>query len=336
MIYWQIGSGSGERDYSQVCLDFGVALVGPGYLGNYKEHPEAYADRKDDIKKVRPLVRMKRGERIVLRKGKKRIIAVGEITGEYDYSNLFSDIDGWDLQHFVKVKWKDIKHTFSDSILSGSTAQRLKDLRAIKLIENRWDKSKFLKPKYNLDKIDQAGLELKDSKIEESLIKSGISIKTAEEMTRTIIRVKKLGKWYLDSKSRYSAEHEIRTFLVIPFFQSLGWPAQKVAIELGRGRKKIDIALYDDAEREHPIALIETKKIDSGMGYAYWQLLSYAKKFPSVKYLITTTGLRYALYEKQRGDWIQTAYMNFNKMLDRHCCYPDIKGVTYFIEKLLP
>lgn len=336
MIYWQIGCGSGGRDFNQVCLDFGVALVGPGDIGNYYEHREAYAEWQEAEDKVGRLARMKKGERIVLRKGKKAIKAVGEIIGEYDYSNQFSDIDGWDLQHFVKVKWKDIAHIFSNAPLGATTVQHLRDKRVTELIENLWEKSNFIKSTENLVKIVEKRQELKESQIEESLINSGISIKTAEEMTRTIIRVKKLGMWYNNTKSRYSAEHEIRTFLVIPFFQSLGWPAQKIAIELAIQRKKIDIVLYKDADRQNPIALVETKKIDSGLEHAYWQLLSYVDNFPSVEYLITTTGLRYALYEKRGNDWTQTAYINFNKMSDRHCCYPDIKGVTYFIEKLLP
>ena len=335
MIYWQIGSGDDERNFSQVFLDFGVALVGPGDEGSYKENPEAYED-EGAMTNITPLLQMKRGERIVLRKGRKQIIAVGEIAGEYDYSILFSDIDGWDISHFIKVKWKDINHRFEKSILGGSTLQHLGDERAIKLIESRWDKGKFVKPSRDPDEKIEEAQELDESKIEQSLIDSGISIKSAEEMTRTIIRVKKLGLWYTKTKNRYSAEHEIRTFLVIPFFQSLGWPAQKIAIELGIPSKKIDIVLYNDADKEHPIAFVETKKIDSGLEFAYRQLLGYVENFPSVEYLITTTGLRYALYEKQGGDWNQTAYMNFDKMLDRHCCYPDIEGVTYFIKKLLP
>jgi len=45
------------------------------------------------------------GDIIVLRVGTQYVYGVGEIVGDYDWSDLFSDVQGWDLQHFRRVRW---------------------------------------------------------------------------------------------------------------------------------------------------------------------------------------------------------------------------------------
>lgn len=66
--YWQVGSGQGARDYSQECLDYGLAFVGERY--------------EDEIRKIED------GDVVVLRDGTRKIVAVGraishggEVTG---------------------------------------------------------------------------------------------------------------------------------------------------------------------------------------------------------------------------------------------------------------
>lgn len=340
MNYWQIGSGDSDRDYSNVFFDFGVALVGPGDYGNFIKNRSEYDFKApNDIKKIEPLLRMKKGNRIVLRKGRKIILAVGEIIdGQYGYSSLFSDIDGWDLQHYIRVDWRQLEFKFENSILSMSTLEGLDHPEVKNVVEQKWDKSPRKTKKYELSEIPVVEYpkdRLDDEALETFLIEKGFRIIDAENMTRTISRVRKLGMWYLKERGENSSEHEVRTFLIIPFFQSLGWSEQRIGIEVPDGKRKIDIVFYSDSGRKKPIVLIETKKIWTGLEYAYGQIKDYAKKFPTVQYLITTDGLRYTLYQQINGRWEETAYMNFRKMLDRHSCYPNIRGVTYLINQLL-
>lgn len=174
-------------------------------------------------------------------------------------------------------------------------------------------------------------------KLENFLIRQGLRIEKAENMKRIIHQVEKLSKWYLHEGKDVSSEHEIRTFLVIPFLLALGWSEQRIGIEVPiTDKKKVDVVIYDNPQRKSAFALVETKKIWTGFYWAHHQLKEYAHSFPSVKYLIATDGLRYSLHEKKDGSWHYTAYMNFRKMLDRHTCYKHIKGSTYLISKLIP
>lgn len=337
MQYWQIGNGDSGRDYSKVFFDFGVALVGPGNSGRYPENLDLYQKIDGAVDKISPLHKIVVGDRIILRNGRQKIIAVGEITKGYDYSNHFRDIDGWDLQHFVKVFWRDIKKDFKKNWLSMSTLERLNKPEVREFIDKSWASANPIQKKHNIEKIPVQDSLLNDMDIESNLINKGLPVEQAENMTRTIARVRKVGDWYLNTKNQYASEHEIRTFLVIPFLQSLGWPAQRIGIEVAdSGKKRIDIVLYNDPMRENPIALIETKKIWSGLDQAFHQLENYSKQYSTVKYLITTTGLRYVLHEKIKGEWRQTAYMNFSIMLPKHPCYPKIEGVYYLLNRLFP
>lgn len=337
MNYWQIGSGDSTRDYSDVFFDFGVAIVGPGNNGHYLENNDKYDEASS--KKIEPLFSMKMGDRIVLRKGRQRILAVGEIkTGDYGYSNLFSDIDGWDLQHYIEVEWRKLDHNFLKNILSMSTLQRLEASEVIQFIEECWGILEKIPTKFKLDKVEV--IDTKDGRItneelESFLIEQGLRISDAENMTKTIKRVEKLGIWFLNERGENSSEHEVRTFLVIPFLLSLGWSEQRIGIEVSCERKRIDIILFQDTKRKIPIVLLETKKIWTGLRNAYDQIEFYAKNLTTVKYLMTTDGLRYSFYEKINENWEETAYLNFRKMLDRHTCYKRIKGVKYIVGKLL-
>ncbi len=104
---WQIGTGDDTRMYLDIFLSFGVALVGPGYPGIegepsteifYKEH-----SNKHNWGAV--LKQVKRGQWMIAKKGKGCIVALGHVIEEYNYSHIFSDVEGWDLQHYLKIKW---------------------------------------------------------------------------------------------------------------------------------------------------------------------------------------------------------------------------------------
>ena len=335
MNYWQVGCGADERDYSQVMYDFGVAIVGPGDPGSFPEHKEEYDE--ESRKKIQPLFRMKCGDRIVLKNGRKQMLAVGEVIGEYGYSRLFSDIDGWDLGHYIEVDWRELSNDFGKNVLSMATLQRLDVKEVIDFIEKNWAVKDRKEKKYSLRDVPVVDGLITSDKLESFLIRKGLRIERAENMTRTIHQVEKLSKWYLHEGKDVSSEHEIRTFLVIPFLLALGWSEQRIGIEVPIGNKKrVDVVIYDNPQRKSAFALVETKRIWTGFYWAHHQLKEYSHSFPPVKYLIATDGLRYSLHEKKDDSWHYTAYMNFRKMLDRHTCYEHIKGTTYLISKMIP
>ena len=44
------------------------------------------------------------GDLVVARRGLRRALYLG-VLGEYGWSNAFDDIEGWDLQHYRRVRW---------------------------------------------------------------------------------------------------------------------------------------------------------------------------------------------------------------------------------------
>jgi hypothetical protein len=345
MTYWQIMNGDAGRDYSQVFFEFGVALAGPGDNGPLDLVDTAKNGKysASDLAKIWPLTQMKRGDRIILKAGQTEMLAVGdvlEVDGKiYQYSNRFSDIDGWDLQHHVRVAWRTLPHTFAKRLLTRSTLEKCVQKEVIAHIEKNWGKAVEVGSPFTAHHTDQH-VRLTFEEFEQQLIDGGVGIEAAERISHTVRRVSKLSKWYKDSHA-WSSEHEIRTFLVVPFLQALGWYPQQVGIEvpLDGSRKKLDIVLYQSATRLDAVMLIETKRMGQGSFGASNQALSYIKgspQFASLQYYCTTDGLRYWLHKRVADRWNPFAYMRLDNPSRKNVAYPNCGGTMVFINHMIP
>lgn len=106
---WQVAAGNGNKNYSTLCLQQNIIMIGPG---NYGAWPDCEKEmRKDGITSRRiGIVRrfaedMKTRDIIVLRVGTQKVYGVGELVGGYDWSDDYQNVDGWDLQHSRRVRW---------------------------------------------------------------------------------------------------------------------------------------------------------------------------------------------------------------------------------------
>lgn len=106
---WQVAAGNGNKNYTHQCLAQNVIVIGPGHYGAW---PDCEKDmRKDGITErgigiVRRFAEeMKPGDIVVLRIGTRQVYGVGEIISSYDWSETYKDVQGWDLQHFRRVRW---------------------------------------------------------------------------------------------------------------------------------------------------------------------------------------------------------------------------------------
>ncbi len=285
---------------------------------------------------------MQEGDRVVLKRGRSTIQAVGEVVkyneSIYNYSDCFSDVDGWDLQHFLKVKWKDICIQLENSTaLHRSTMSRLHKVEVISRIEKEWGDHEFIRDKHVIPR-ETSTKEIDYHELEEELINLGLRIQDAENTSRTIEQVEKLANWYLNHKLS-GTEHEIRTFLVIPFLQALGWSPQKIGIEVSVNRSKLDIVLFRDNNREHPKIIVETKKMGDGSRAAIRQMKNYLSnntELLNIRNFIVTDGLRYWLYYRtDNNEWKPSAYMNFKNKMKKYSAYPNVDGMFGFIKKLI-
>ena len=97
---WQQAAGDTNRDYVDLCLEWGVILNGPGYLGPWPKCREPLLADGWSKHKLNDLQRfseeIKDGDIVVLRLGTSSVYGVGVIDGEYEYQANFGDVDGWD------------------------------------------------------------------------------------------------------------------------------------------------------------------------------------------------------------------------------------------------
>jgi len=302
-IIWQIGSGDDTRPYDDICLKFGIAIDGNS------------------------LLQVKKGNFIILRRGKKKILAVGEVIKEYDYSDLLSDVHGWDLQHYIGVQWyipeKPIE--FSRTPLAQEPLTRAYSNEVITRISNE---------DFVLHSGEQKNLsDLKIPKkntiedVSQALIDYGVRIQDAENISRTIERIIKLAKWYIENDYK-TLEYEIRTFLIVPLIVSLGWSEQKIKVEYNN----IDIAVFNKPfkgnYKESPQIIIETKRFHDGLYYAFEAAKHYAARYRDCNLLVSTNGYRFRLYEKTGDDFIESGYLNLFDMREHHYLNDNIYGAV--------
>ncbi len=107
---WQIAAGNGKNThYAKQCLQQDVIVFGPGRYGAWPDceilmRAGGWTATKAGIIK-RFAEDITQGDIIVLRVGTQKVYGVGEVVGDYNWSELFSDVQGWDLQHFRRVRW---------------------------------------------------------------------------------------------------------------------------------------------------------------------------------------------------------------------------------------
>lgn len=96
---WQQAAGDTDRNYSDLCLRWGVILNGPGYAGKWPDCEKPLRNEAErSARKVTDLRRfaeeMKDGDLVVLRIGTATVLGVGQIVGSYEWRDEFGDIDG--------------------------------------------------------------------------------------------------------------------------------------------------------------------------------------------------------------------------------------------------
>lgn len=327
-IIWQVGSGNDTRPYDDICLKFGIAMVGPGRFGDIR-NPKNIQRYKDEGESDwgSYLNQIEKGHFIILRRGKKKILAVGEVTKEYDYNMLLSDIHGWDLQHYICVDWYVPVNPieFSGTPLAQSTLARVYSDEVINRLATE-DFTSYTGIKNDLSQLKMPK-EIIVKDVTNSLVDYGLRIQDAENISKTIERIIKLASWY-NQNDYHVLEHEIRTFLVIPLLISLGWSEQKLKIEYN----KIDVAIFKKPfigdYKESPNIIIETKRFHDGLYYATEAAKYYAKEYKECNLLIATNGFRYKLFEKYDNDFIERGYFNFFDMHNHYYLDENIYGTV--------
>jgi len=335
MKIWQIAAGDGTRDYTDVFLKFGVILVGPGSEGDYFSNRDVYNNPKSWAYRpfISPLAEeLAKGDLVVLKRPSGynwEIVAVGEIVSDYLFKDVFGDVDGWDLQHCRQVLWKTPpSHTVIAGLRRG-TFVGVNHLQAVAAIQQVW----AVGNKTTSIPIPNESEEISVDQLIDSLIVEGLPGQSAELITSTIWRLRRIAKWY-SSHGSDVGEHEIRTFLIVPLLTSLGWAEQKVKIEWNN----IDVALFDSpySKESKPLVIIESKRLWDGLRYAPDQAASYAKLYPTCTRFIVSDGIRYKLFKRRDDQWQYSAYMNLLAPKHVHPYEIGVDGAVSFFLNVIP
>ena len=341
MNYWQVAAGEGTRDYSDVFLRYGVILMGSGHLGSFSEHPENYEGKKDWRKIVTLAKSMDRGDVVVMKKRwgtKGEIVAAGRVTSDYEFLGPFDDVEGWDMRHGRKVNWFQPDSPIDVNGLARGTVSRVHQSQIL----NEADRLLEEGNEVIASEIPQSAQGVSEEYLVGSLIENGLRPADAEAVIRAIWHVRRLAGWYLFHGSDLS-EHEIRTFLIVPILLALGSSEQRIKIEWNH----TDISLFSEVFKRDskPFLILESKRMGVGLGHAERQVQLYAKQFPDCNKLVTSTGDRYWLYEKNPGEtWDARrmkethlrAYMNLFILKDRHPYLADVGGAPDLLKSLMP
>ena len=331
-MYWQIAAGSEGRDYSEFFLKYGMAFVG--------------GDNN-----TRRMKKVNVGDVVVLKQGRSKILAAGRVIpkngihrGEGDKEWL-RDFDGWDLKAYCYVDWKKPNQPVPTGGLTMGTIKRLNQNEPQKAANSILKTGEGVKVEKEPDE-ETTVTDVKDNQLLEFLIKEGLRVSSAGDLTDTISKIRLLAKYYWHHCNwKDIREHETRTFLVIPLLLALGWSEQQLKIELPRKGGKIDIACFRknygrDLNVNECVAIIETKGFSSGLDYAHNQAMAYATNFPNSKAVVLTNGYCYKIYLRDADDKFQTtpsAYINLLKQKDKYPLNPiDNSGALHAIKWLLP
>jgi hypothetical protein len=324
-IIWQQAAGDTDRNFAQLCLKWDVILNGPGYAGPWPECREKLRSDKLAPRKCTDLSRfceeMKDGDLVVLRLGTSKVLGVGEVVGDYEWMDLFGDVDGWDLQHVRRVRWlwtsaNDPKEFPVYSMKLGDPTQRL-DSKNVRTWMASLDISPIEQARelVNIPLVERGEVALAD--VSDFLFDQGVASASIESLLQEIGELERIARWY--QKFGNPSESETVAYLVVPLLRALGWTPQKMAIEWNY----VDVALFSTLPREdvNLSVVVEAKKKGSSCLSALSQARDYAQARGGCQRLIVTDGIRFGIYIRVQDEFALHAYMNLTDLKDNYTIY---------------
>lgn len=298
---WQISGGPSNRSYVETLLRHGVGLIGPGDAGVWRPDRD---DNDFEGSMVRRFAsEVASGDIFLMRSGTSRIHAVGLVASDYLYLNAFDDVNGWDLQHTRRVRWFRLPQEFDfGSPVFGVNTRRFGMVSHEQVTDYA---HRFI----NSPPTDWQQNALPPLAAEEE------PLAEVPGFLQEIVAVAQdLGGhlyWDRTAFGERPAEEEIVAHLVVPFFRSLGWPQEQIAIQW----RYIDVALFSKLPRtsENCQFVVEAKHLGAGVEGAVEQAMGYVEALGVRRDIVVTDGVRYRLYAAE-SDFAPVAYANLARL----------------------
>ena len=227
------------------------------------------------------------GDDVVLRRGTREVVAVGQIEGDYEWNDGFGDIDGWNIQHVRRVRWYwhslNAPKTFTTwALKQGDTTQTLTSKEVADWVATLPRPQKRT-PLPALPIVPQPiGLD----EISRHLFDRGVASTSITQVISQVDELVRVGDWY--RRTKIPSEHEAVATLVVPLLRALGWTPQKMGIEWNH----VDVALFQKLPRddENLRVVVEAKRMNLSCLSARSQALRYAEGRNACHRLIVTDG----------------------------------------------
>ncbi|OGA43320.1 MAG: hypothetical protein A3G24_09285 [Betaproteobacteria bacterium RIFCSPLOWO2_12_FULL_62_13] len=296
MTVWQVSAGPTKRRYSDVLLRHGVALIGPGNSGPWRQ------DRRDnefDGSAIRRFVtEVGMGDPVVMRVGTSGIAAVGFFAGEYEHLPQFDDVYGWDLQHARRVRWCRLPedYEFADAVFGGMPA-RFSAVGGAEVLDYV---ERFLKsPTTGWQTVPLPALPVLEPALSEPP-------KAVADLVALAHDVHEL-YWNDAHFGERPREDELIVHFVVPLLRQLGWPPERIAVKW----RNADVTVFRALPRtpEHVHQLFEAKRLGDGIEFALDQARRYLDMLGVMRDVIVTDGIRYRYYDAAK-DFAPVAYAN--------------------------
>lgn len=297
---WQIPAGPAVRSYVDVFLKHGVALIGPGDPGPWSPDCSDETFWGSYVRRFASEIEL--GDVLVLRTGQARIVAIGIVTGRYEHLPVFDDVNGWDLQHALRVRWGRLseEHEFNGAPF-GAIPSRCSRVRNAEVADfaNRFLKSA---PK-SWQSAPLPALPQEDPRLE--MVPEAIAGLVAQ--AADLLPLMQDGEGF----GALPIEDEMIVHFVVPLLRAFGWQPERIAVKW----RCIDVAVFRSLPRiaENCHFVIEAKRLGAGVEAALGQAKGYIAELGLECDAIVTDGIRYRLYEAA-CDFAPVAYANLARL----------------------
>jgi len=295
---WQISAGYWGNSYSELCLRYGVALIGPGDAGPWEP------DRQDDefgggfVRWFANEVAV--GDVLLLRTGLQRVRAIGVVASDYAYLDQFDDVNGWDLQHARRVRWFQlpVDFDFGRPVFGGSRFSRVSDAEVLEYAKKVINSPPTYWQTAFLPRLPE----------EEPALEP-----IPQNLCEMVAKVQDLAPlmWDRGEFGEEPSEAELVGHFVVPFLRASGWLPEQIAVEW----RSVDVAVFDRLPRtpESCRFVLEAKRLRAGGEDALEQAKGYLRDLGIDRDIIVTDGVRYRLYNSQVG-YRPIAYANLLRL----------------------
>ncbi|MFL5330483.1 MAG: hypothetical protein ACJ8C4_16390 [Gemmataceae bacterium] len=237
---------------------------------------------------------------VVLRAGNAVVKAIGLIASEYQYLTQFDDVNGWDLQHGRRIRWRSLHedHDFGQPVF-GANPRRFGKVDHPQVVD-------FAERFVNSPPTDWQVTALPSLPSDE------------ESLIDVPERLRDLVGFALDFVNQpfgeRVSEDEMIVHLIVPLFRSLGWLPEQLAVKW----RYVDVGVFERLPRSPANCrlIVEAKYPGVGAEGALGQARRYCQKLGICRDVLVSDGYRYRLYAADQ-DYQPVAYANLLRLKRR-------------------